>query len=99
MGQAKTRGSQLERIEQAKKIKSELRPEYLVCNECSEQITDFQELDTKNLPGITVAFAGVCTCGRATFAISGDKAASADMLSSLQEQFGYGSKIGHQPIK
>lgn len=97
MGQAKNRGSQQERVELAIKIKSDIRPEFLICNECGGHINDFQELNTKGLPGITAAFAGVCSCGRATFAVSGNKDASVDVLSSLQEQFGLNSKIGHQP--
>lgn len=98
MGQAKIRGSKQERIEQAIKSKSDLRPEFLVCNECGDHIKDFEELNTKGMLGINVAFAGTCACGRATYAISGDKDATVDMLSSLQEQFGYNSKIGHQSV-
>ena len=96
MGQAKNRGSQLERINQAIKTKSDTRPDYLVCNECGEHIKEFEEMDTKGMHGITAAFAGTCACGRATFAVSGDKNATVNVLSALQEDYGLNSKIGHQ---
>lgn len=96
MGQAKNRGSQQARMEMAIQAKSQLRPEYLVCNECQSHITDFHELNTKGLSGINAAYAGICSCGGTTYAISGSKDAVEKAAMALQEQFDFNMKVGVQ---
>lgn len=96
MGQAKNRGSKLDRISQSLQKKSDIRPKYLVCNACQSHIADFQELNTKGLHGINAAYAGVCSCGNSTYAISGNKADVTKAALVLQEMFENDVKIGTQ---
>lgn len=96
MGQAKIRGSKQERIDQAIKFKSDIRPEFLICNECKAEIIEFEELNTKGLYGINAAFAGVCSCGATTYAISGKQDAVENAAMALQEQFDFKMEVGSQ---
>lgn len=72
MGQAKLRGSQEQRIAQARAKIEANRPEKLVCNSCNADVTDIHPVSTRGLRGIEAIWMGNCQCGHTTFAASGD---------------------------
>lgn len=84
MGQAKQRGSQAERIAQAKARVDAFKPEHIGCNNCQAHITDIQTMDTRGMPGIDAVFAGICPdCGQCTYAMHGDPDAVADLNEAM----------------
>jgi hypothetical protein len=87
MGQAKQRGSQQQRIEQAKAEISVMKPEKIVCNNCSTDIFDVEVMDSRGMPGIKAAFAGLCVCGHPSFALLGSAEAVADATAAMQKVF------------
>ncbi|HJW24644.1 MAG TPA: hypothetical protein VJ576_07080 [Rhodocyclaceae bacterium] len=72
MGQAKQRGSQEQRIAQARAKIEATRPEKLVCNSCNADVADIHPVSTRGLRGIDAIWMGQCQCGNTTFAASGD---------------------------
>lgn len=98
MGQAKNRGSQTERAEQAKARIEAIKPQKIVCNSCKEDITDIHVMDSRGMDGIEAAFAGICACGCSTFAMKGDPEAVAAAVDALQESIGHDGILGSQPI-
>ncbi|MBS1190479.1 MAG: hypothetical protein H6R10_2271 [Rhodocyclaceae bacterium] len=72
MGQAKLRGSQEQRIAQARAKIEATRPEKLVCNSCQGDVTDIHPVSTRGLRGIEAIWMGQCQCGHTTFAASGE---------------------------
>lgn len=98
MGQAKKRGPQTVRIEQAKAKINALKPDKIVCNHCKSDITDIQPLDSRGMVGITAVFSGSCTCGHSTLAVLGDKDAAADVIMAFQDTMGEDGILGYQPI-
>jgi uncharacterized protein with PIN domain len=66
MGQAKQRGSTEERAAQAIARIEAIKPKFIVCNNCKEQITDVHVMDSRGMVGIDGAFAGTCACGHST---------------------------------
>lgn len=97
MGQAKQRGTQEQRIAQAKAKTDALRPEKLVCGACKTAFTDFDAMDTRNLKGIRAAFGGICpSCGETVLAFSGDQDAVADAMIAWQDAMGSEGKLGMQ---
>jgi hypothetical protein len=72
MGQAKQRGSQEQRISQAKAKTDALRPEKLVCGACKTAFTEFAAMDTRNMRGINAVFGGQCpACDESVMAFGG----------------------------
>lgn len=72
MGQEKYRGNLSSRI--AKRIDSisEIRPLFLVCNRCGNNINIIKDIDVRKLSGIDAAFSGICsTCKVTSYAIKG----------------------------
>lgn len=98
MGQAKQRGSQAVRVEQAKARTEALKPEKIVCNHCQADITEIQPLDSRGMDGITAIFSGSCNCGHSTLAVLGDPNAAAEVMMAFQEAMGEKGKIGSQPV-
>jgi hypothetical protein len=98
MGQAKQRGSQEQRISQAKAKFDALRPEKLVCGACKTAFTEFEALDTRNMRGINAVFGGQCpACDESVMAFSGQPDAVADAMIAWQDIFDGGeAKIGMQ---
>jgi Zn finger protein HypA/HybF involved in hydrogenase expression len=89
MGQAKLRGSREQRIAEAKARIEAIKPEYLICNSCEGRIDTVELMDTRELQGIDVAFAGVCpTCKKPTFAIQGEPWAVAQLNEVMSESMG-----------
>lgn len=89
MGQAKLRGSREQRIANAIAKVEALRPKFLICNQCKGEITEIQTMDTRGVPGLDAAFAGICpTCNTPTFAMSGEPEAVAMMSEVMRESMG-----------
>ena len=72
MGQAKQRGTLAQRVEQAQAKVEATRPEKLVCNHCSADVTQINPVSTRGLRGLESIWVGQCDCGQTTFAASGD---------------------------
>ncbi len=97
MGQAKNRGTQDQRIAQAKEKIDALRPAKMVCGACKTSFTDFGVIDTRGMPGIHAAFGGVCpSCGETVLAFSGGKDAVAAAMIAWQDAMGAEGKLGMQ---
>lgn len=98
MGQAKQRGSKDERAAQAIARIEAIKPEFIVCNNCQEEMRDVHLMDSRGMVGIDGAFAGMCDCGHSTWAMAGDREAVANAMLSLQETLGVETTIGSMPI-
>lgn len=99
MGQAKRRGTQEQRTQQAREKIEALRPDSLICNNCQRPITEVHEMPTRGMDGIEAAFAGIChECKSDTYAIKGDPRAVALFYAYLKEQSSGRAKMGVQPI-
>jgi hypothetical protein len=99
MGQAKHRGSQAERIRQAKERIEALKPEFIVCNNCQSHIFNVHAMNTSGMDGIDAAFGGVCpSCRQTTYAVKGDPGAIADFSIAMDEAMGSEGKLGSQLI-
>lgn len=85
MGQAKQRGTQAERIAQAHARIEAKRPEKLVCNHCSADVTQINPVSTRGLRGLDAIWVGQCECGHTTFAASGDPKAVEAFFFALSE--------------
>lgn len=73
MGEAKRRGSYLERSASAKSKLDALRPKALTCSECSSEITEIHDGSTRHLKGIEAYFVGYCPeCAKLNYKIFGD---------------------------
>ena len=93
MGQAKNRGTQEQRVALAQARQAALRPPNLVCGNCKAEVTEFQALDSRGLPGIEAVFGGQCPqCGENVIAAKGDREAVTSMLSFYAEQIGAGDE-------
>jgi hypothetical protein len=99
MGQAKRRGTQEQRTQEARAKIEALRPDSLICNSCQHEITEIHEMPTRGIEGIDAAFAGLCPrCNSSTYALKGEPAAIADFFAFLEEDSGGPIEIGRQPI-
>lgn len=99
MGQAKQRGSQADRIEQAKAKIEALKPDHLVCNNYQAEVTDIQTMNTRGIAGIDAAFAGICpSCGQSTYAIKGEPDAVANLAGAMEEAMEGEIKMGSQAV-
>lgn len=97
MGQARQRGTQAQRIAQARAKVEALRPEKLVCGACKTAFSDFDALDTRNMAGIQAAFGGICpSCGETVLAFSGGKDAVANAMLAWQDAMENEGKLGKQ---
>ena len=85
MGQAKQRGSLEQRIAQAQAKIEATRPEKLVCNHCSADVTTINPVSTRGLRGLEAIWVGQCECGHTTFAASGDPKAVEAFFHALSE--------------
>src|SRR5574343_1879693 len=72
MGQAKQRGTLEQRVAQAQAKIEAKRPEKLVCNHCSADVTQVNPVSTRGLRGLEAIWVGQCDCGHTTFAASGE---------------------------
>ncbi|WP_434515796.1 hypothetical protein AB6Q56_03480 [Dechloromonas sp. ARDL1] len=85
MGQAKQRGTLAQRVEQAQAKVEATRPEKLVCNHCSADVTQINPVSTRGLRGLDAIWVGQCACGHTTFAASGDPKAVEAFFFALSE--------------
>lgn len=100
MGQAKQRGSQADRIRQAKERIEALKPEFIVCNNCQAHIVDIHVMNTGGMNGIDAAFGGVCpSCSQTTYAVKGEPDAMADFSLAMDEAMGAEGKVGAQLVR
>jgi hypothetical protein len=103
MGQAKSRGTQAERVAQAQAKIAATRPEKLVCNGCNADVTDIHPVSTRGLRGIEAIWVGQCTCGQTTFAASGEPQAVDAFFFALSENseltLGSQSRDGETHVK
>lgn len=99
MGQAKQRGSQVERAKQAQERIEAMKPSMIVCNECKAEITEVLAMDTRGMPGIRAVFAGVCVCGSTTHAMLGDPEAVADLVEAMEATMDGQGILGSQLYK
>lgn len=103
MGQAKNRGTKDQRIAQAQAKIEATRPEKLVCNGCSADVTAIHPVSTRGLRGIDAIWVGQCECGQTTFAASGEPQAVDAFFFALSENteltLGSQSKDGAQHDK
>ncbi|HKR42546.1 MAG TPA: hypothetical protein VJU59_23225 [Paraburkholderia sp.] len=97
MGQARKRGTQEQRIAQARAKVDASRPEKLVCGACRTAFSDFDALDTRNMAGIQAAFGGICpSCGETVLLFSGEKDAVANAMLAWQDAMDNEGKLGRQ---
>ena len=85
MGQAKQRGTVEQRAAQAQAKIEATRPEKLVCNGCSADVTSIHPVSTRGLRGIEAIWVGQCECGQTTFAASGEPKAVEAFFFALSE--------------
>lgn len=85
MGQAKLRGSQAERVAAARDKIEATRPEKLICNGCSAELTELNPVSTRGLRGIDSIWVGQCQCGQTTFAANGDPKSVQAFFEALNE--------------
>ena len=91
MGQAKNRGNQAQRIEQALARERAKLPSSVKCNSCQADLTDITPMDTRGMAGIDIAGAAEChPCGCTTWALHGNPADVESQLSRLQQIYGAG---------
>jgi len=97
VGQARQRGTQAQRIAQARAKVEALRPEKLVCGACKTAFSDFDALDTRNMARIQAAFGGICpSCGETVLSFSGEKDAVANAMLAWQDAMENEGKLGKQ---
>lgn len=97
MGEAKRRGSQVDRVKQAQARIEALKPEKLLCNECDGETTEIAVLDSRGVPGIEAVFGGTCPkCKGDILAIRGSPEAAQALLEAFQSETGVQGTIGVQ---
>ena len=84
MGQAKQRGDKHHRLSLAIAKKDSLKPNAVVCEDCKREVSNLETNESRNIPGIDAVFSGTCECGATCFAIYGDPATAARLLSFLK---------------
>lgn len=95
MGQAKLRGSQEDRMSQAKSRIDSLKPKIIICNNCANELIEITTMDTRGMSGIEAVFGAICgSCNHNTWAIKGSPSAAAELSLILEEQSGNISKFG-----
>lgn len=99
MGQAKRRGTQEQRTQEARAKIEALRPDSLICNSCQHEITEIHEMPSRGIEGIDAAFAGICPrCNSSTYALKGEPRAIAEFSAFLEADSGGPIAMGRQPI-
>ncbi|AJG25028.1 MULTISPECIES: hypothetical protein [Cupriavidus] len=97
MGEAKQRGSQAERADQARARLEGMRPAQLVCGACKTAFSTFDAIDAPNLRGIDAVFGGQCpSCGNDVLVFKGEPQAVADAMVAWERMMGADTKLGYQ---
>jgi hypothetical protein len=95
LGQAKHRGDRQARVGEAIRLAEASRPPGIVCNACSTALSDVASMDTRNLPGIQLAFHAHCAaCDQDTWAVRGETAAVRAFYDALEKASGEKVQLG-----
>lgn len=94
MGEAKKRGSQELRQQQAIAAARAKFPDKIECNECHAALSDIVPFDTRGIPGLRLAGGALCTCGNTTYVIDGSAEAVARLQEVLAEEHDGAPKMG-----
>lgn len=87
MGQAKTRGSQASRVEQALARERAKLPASVQCNRCQADLADITPLSTRGYPGMWLMGKAICRpCDCITWVLEGEP--DAVMQLQFTEQVG-----------
>jgi uncharacterized protein with PIN domain len=95
MGQAKSRGSQVERAAEAKKRERAKFPETVKCNNCQAELSEINPMDVRGFAGLRLAGAARCeACESTTWVLDGTHEAIAQVSELLDEEHGGGAQYG-----
>lgn len=88
MGQAKSRGNQAQRIEQAQARDRAKFPASVKCNSCQADLTEIVPMNTRGQPGLWLAGGAICpACDSTTWVLEGEPDVVAATAATLQAQF------------
>jgi RNase P subunit RPR2 len=89
MGEARSRGTQANRAQQAMNSQLAQQAPRLVCNRCQAALADVTAQDVAHLQGIQLAFSAHCaTCAQDTWAVRGEAAAVKAFYDALEKLSG-----------
>ncbi len=89
MGEAKRRGNQDQRAEQAKNSLRALLPKMVTCNNCKAELTEIEPLDVRGMGGMRAAGAANCkACQHDTWVLDGTSEGIEMFQAFLHEQHG-----------
>lgn len=89
MGEAKRRGSQESRKEQAVTALRALFPSTVKCNHCEAELSAIDPLDTHGMPGLHLAGIARCSaCEHNTFVLDGEPEALAAFQEYMASEHG-----------
>lgn len=89
MGEAKRRGNQVQRTEQAKNSLRALLPNMVTCNHCKAGLTEIEPLDVRGMRGMRAAGAANCkACQHDTWVLDGTPEGIEMFQAFLHEQHG-----------
>jgi hypothetical protein len=95
VGQAKSRGTQEERVAAAVGFTVQDRPPTITCNVCNAVLPQAEQLDTQGLTGIEVAFRSHCAaCDQDTWAVRGEAPAVRAFYAALEKSVGGTVQLG-----
>lgn len=97
MGEAKSRGTQQDRVAAAlaRSTAAPLAPPVIRCNLCQATLPDVQQLDAQALKGIQLAYKAHCgACSQDTWAVKGDPAAVRAFYDALEKAAGQKVELG-----
>lgn len=95
MGEAKSRGSQQDRVAAAQQSATAAQPPAMFCQRCKLALNPVTEMDTRRLKGISVAYSAHCVpCDEDTWAVRGDIAAVKAFYAALEKASGQAVQMG-----
>jgi hypothetical protein len=95
VGQAKSRGTQEARIAEAVRFAVQEKPPTIACNVCQVVLAQAEQLDTRGLKGIELAFKSHCTaCDQDTWAVRGEASAVRAFYAALEKSVGGPVQLG-----
>lgn len=97
MGQAKSKGSFEQRQVLAVAAARAKFPPSVKCNNCSQDLTDIQSMDVRDMPGMRLVGAAICgNCSQTTWVLDGTPAALAQLQAVMAEEHGNELKAGSE---
>ncbi len=97
MGEAKSRGTQQDRVAAAlaRSTVAPAAPPVIRCNLCQATLPDVQQLDAQPLKGIQLAYKAHCSaCNQDTWAVKGEPAAVRAFYDALEKAAGQKVQLG-----